>query len=172
MKCQVCNNHEADVILGLNNGIQESNVYICHNCLKKFGFDIQENMMRGILALLDKNIIDKNINCQSCGRTLEEYIQTGRYGCKDCHKYFDTDLNNNNESKINKMDNTLIRAQEQDKINKKNIEEFFSNDKFSSTYKSIFFTKKMLFDAIKEENYEEAARLRDELKHISNEYYK
>lgn len=169
MKCQICNENEADVIVGLNNGTEENNVYICHNCLSKLGFDLRESMVKGMLALLGKNIPSNNVTCPSCGRTMAEYIKTGRYGCKECHKFFDDYLLKDNERKNNDMNDKVNGALEQDKKNRELLEQFFNNDNFSSTYKNIFTTKKLLLDAIQKENYEEAARLRDRLNKINND---
>ena len=74
-----------------------------------------------------------------------------------------------NERKNNDMNDKVNGALEQDKRNRELLEQFFNNDNFISTYKSIFTTKKLLLDAIQKENYEEAARLRDRLNKIKND---
>lgn len=171
MKCQICNENDADVIVGLNNGEEESNLFICHKCISKMGLNIQDNVMNQLLSLFEKQG-HNNIKCESCGKSYIDFIKTGRYGCKDCHHFFDNDNNEiSKENKLN-MENDRARASYQENTNRDLIKDFFDSEKFQQSYKNIFSIKKMLVTAIKQENYEEAARLRDKLNHIDNEYIK
>lgn len=104
----------------------------------------------GLLAQWPKasSEMPKNKQCPTCGSTIHDISITNRLGCADCYEFFKTEL----KPVIAKMQNTLKHVGKSPK--KKN---FNVND-----------LEVRLSDAVKKENYEEAAIIRDEIKRLRN----
>lgn len=164
MKCQVCNEREAAIIVAMNNGKEESSMYVCHRCIQNMGIDLHKTILDQIVNQISQISKKENIVCENCGMTLREFSETGRYGCAKCHEYFESKREDSNKD----MELQNKRALQQDADNRKKLEQYFSStlDSNSSKFHSILSIKKLLDTAIADENYEEAAKLRDELRKL------
>lgn len=126
----------------------------------------------------------KKLTCNSCGYTFDDIVNTGRLGCPDCYDIFEDRLDpiikrmqgaNHHVGRIgkiidSKIDNknnlekkdTSCKPTEQKKIGERNIKNTGEN-KTSSELKKL---QEELQKAIQEERYEDAAKLRDEIKKL------
>lgn len=169
MLCDSCGEHEATIKLTQIINGKKTEMMICEECGQKMGIsDINFEMPIDISNFLgnfefdnDKfmpfNINNKEVRCQKCNMTYQDFLDKGKFGCEECYKTF--------ENKINIL---LKRIQGTDKYlgrkashNENNsVPEVKSNNKLDELQKELKL-------AIKEERYEDAAKLRDEIKHIN-----
>lgn len=112
----------------------------------------------------------KGTKCNSCGSTFDDIINTGMLGCQDCYDFFEDRLDpiirrlqgsNRHVGRIGKIIDSKI-----DEKNKK--ESDVQSDKEKVETKKIKKLKEQLKKAISEEKYEEAAKIRDEIKSLES----
>ncbi len=165
MKCERCNENEATIIaVQISNG-KSQEIHICEKCAQEKGsssFSIPisfQDFFQGILEIMgmdtnyeehqDKEI--KEPNCNICGMTFSEFKNTGRLGCENCYKTF------------KQLDTVLKNMQGSDKhlgkIPNRGRNEF-------EVKRELDTLKKQLAEAIKTEEFEEAAKLRDKIREL------
>ncbi len=109
-------------------------------------------------------MVDSN-TCATCGWTLIDYKRTGKVGCADCYSFFKESLTpilagyHGSTYHIGKMPLKYIEHRKSrgmiDTVRSKNVATLSLHD-----------LEKMLEIAVQNENYEEAAKLRDEIKRL------
>ena len=124
------------------------------------------------------------LECQNCGTTYDEFIKTGKFGCSNCYDVFSHGLDNvlknihglsthvgrrskwtsklNENIKIGENTNKLKTKQQTDETQGKSKGNA-SKTKTSKENKLAELNIE-LKQAIKEERYEDAAKIRDEIK--------
>ena len=172
MKCDNCGRNEATVKYSENiNGVKR-NLNLCHECSEKLGinkmsFNIPigiSDFFGGFFDDFEANEFEpfleqaKTIKCNNCGLTFEDIINTGKLGCGECYETFESRIaplmreiqgSNKHEGRLGKSKNANL-----DFSNK--IESDKENDE-------ILELKEQLKKAIKDERYEDAAKIRDEI---------
>lgn len=175
MLCQNCNKNEANVrYTQIING-EKQEIFLCEKCSREMGignidFNIPISFSSFFGDLLE-NYSDTNffpsimkpeeLKCNECGMTFSEFIDNGKFGCANCYNVFS-----------NKIDPILKNIHLSNRYTgrkpillSKNIEinKSESNDNKNS---EIEILKEKLNRAVKEENYEEAAKIRDKIKEL------
>lgn len=174
MLCQNCGKHEANIrYTQIVNGVKKE-IALCSNCAKEIGingmdmpeFPINFNSFLGdffndyVENALLPNYQGTTIKCRKCGTTYEDFINTGMFGCSECYDTFS-----------NPIDSLLKNLHGSSKhsgrgMNSKNeeikVEEAIKKQPEPKDEKVDL--KKELEKAIKEERYEDAAKIRDQLK--------
>lgn len=169
MLCDVCKKNEAVFyVTKIVNG-EKNKIALCENCAKEYnGFndfgemDIMspfsfQNILSGIMDYIGtapKNDVGQEISCKNCGMTLEEFKKTGILGCSECYKNFNSTVN----PIIKRVQGNVEHV---GKIPKKRGKGIIERRKLVNL-------KEQLQKAIALENYEKAAKLRDEIRDISN----
>jgi protein arginine kinase activator len=158
--CSVCNKkpatiHYTDVV----NGVPQTRKF-CTNCAKTIGlFDASapfnemmksfDNVMKSFdeaFKGFDLNTPkEQDVTCSDCGMTLSKFRETGRFGCAKDYELF------NVGPMLEKIHNASVHT---GKAPKKSAED------------KIKHLKRHMEDAVKAENYEKAAELRDEIKKL------
>ena len=164
---------------------------------KKDEFLIEDNKKnRKSLSDLFSSIIEKDIDeltndskdssdpkCSNCGFTLKDCLEKECIGCAECYNTFkddlDLDILEKTVNKIkneeilteNELDDNVIKKYIKDKLklekekdNEKNI-----HDKIRSCKNKDLRLKRKLDKCIQEENFMEAAKVRDEISNVENE---
>lgn len=171
MLCDNCGKHEASIKLTQIINGKKTEMMICEQCGQKMGvadigfempidisnflgdFDIEND------SFMPFNTITKEVKCDKCNMTYQDFLDNGKFGCEECYKTFgdkiDTVL-----KRIQGTDRYLGRKANNNESNK--VQEVKTDNKLEELQ-----TK--LKQAIKEERYEDAAKLRDEVKNLSNE---
>ena len=177
MLCENCGKREANVRYSENiNGVKKE-MYLCEECSQKlgisskmdfsmpsldipsfFGSFLEDFSTPEFMPLLNEV---KQIKCNSCGSTFEDIINTGRYGCANCYDVFEDRMDpilkklqgaNRHNGRVGKIsDNNVKFEKKEEKVESK------ANNKLEKLQEDL---KK----AIKEERYEDAAKIRDEIK--------
>jgi len=162
MKCEKCNKNNATIHF---TQVKEGKVVsynLCQQCAEKIGmkgaqFDSKqqpaftpEAKSEVLNDLVQSKGSDGNDKCPTCGSMLEDIKSNGRLGCGQCYFAFES-----------QMDVLLRRIQASSFHVGKRTSKL--DDRLYSDQLMIRELKKKLNDAVKKENYEEAASLRDEI---------
>lgn len=175
MLCDNCKLNEASVhFQQIING-KMSETHLCDRCASEKGMislDITDSLSFGnlISGLLDeeeqgvgeeKNNKAVKVKCK-CGWTNLDFKKTGYLGCPVCYKTFKKSLTpllrsiHGNNKHIGKIP---LKVPINEKV-------FIEKDVFEKDLKKLRKLKEDLQICIKEEKYEEAAKIRDEIKKL------
>lgn len=160
MLCESCGNNQASIHYTkiINGEIKEH--HLCSECTSNFSdldFDTSLFFNKFFTGLID-NVNESNeenidIKCDECGMTYKEFKALGKFGCSHCYKVFDEQIeplvkglhgHNSHRGKIPKRSNEKIFLRRE--------------------------TEKLRLDlenAIKREEFEQAAIIRDEIKTLN-----
>ncbi len=191
MLCQKCNKNEASVkYTEIING-DKKQMMLCEECSHELGLDnINFNMPIDFSSFFGGLLDDeynspefmplfqtvKELKCNNCNMTYDEFINQGKLGCEECYDVFS-----------NKIDTILKRLHGDNKHlgrksvgsdahidqenmghklkNKKTVE--VADDKRITKETKLEKLQKELKKAISEERYEDAAKIRDQIKTIN-----
>jgi len=124
----------------------------------------------------------KQFKCNNCNTTFEEFIDNGKFGCSNCYSTFEEKINpllkniHGSDTHIGRIGRLRGNEQFEGNIDKK-LNEKVKRESTNSEQNEITIEEKVnkekdkkeklkqeLNKAIKEERYEDAARIRDEIK--------
>lgn len=181
MLCDNCGENDANVrYTQIVNGIKKE-LHLCEKCsnelgisnlgMSDFNFDMPMNMSSFFADFLNDAQNDfmpklgenKKLECNECGMTYEEFLDNGKFGCGNCYETFTEKIDPILKSIHN--GNRHIGRKGVQNITKLNKEVDTNNVELNKLEKLQIDLKK----AIKEERYEEAAKIRDEIKKIQAE---
>ena len=187
MLCENCGKREANVRYTqiINGDKKEMN--LCEECSEKLGignmdfkmpisfssflgdfFDEFEN--NTLLPELDPI---KQLTCDSCGMTFEDFMNTGKFGCSNCYNIFESKIDpilknihgaNRHVGRLGKIGPATNLKEQEEQIENSKIEITEKEEKTKKEVNEEDKLKQELQKAIKEERYEDAAKLRDEIK--------
>jgi len=178
MLCDNCGKREANVRYSENINGRKKEMNLCEECSKKLGIGQMDFSMPIDFSSFFGSFMDdfgapefmpmlkelKTLRCDSCGYTFDDIANTGRLGCKDCYDVFEDRLNpiirkvqgaDHHVGRIGKIIDQKIEKKEQPKKEVENKEK-----------SKIEKLQEDLKVAIQEERYEEAAKIRDEIKKL------
>ena len=110
MKCQRCDEREATIqIVQKHMDGKEETIFLCARCAKELGlsvptfsgsntadstpFSLFTDFFQQYFGLAGPEWVDrKTEKCQSCGTSIEEFRQTGLFGCQRCYESFSDQL--------------------------------------------------------------------------------
>ena len=163
MKCQKCgaNNANTHVKTIINGEFKEYD--LCSECAHKMGytnvFADMDNDFSNLLGSFFGNVLPARTQatrCEFCGSTYAEIAKTGQVGCANCYKLFADQLYpsirriHGNTTHCGKNRGRAAAAE-------KKPAEMTKEEKLADM-------KKQLDAAVKEQNFELAAELRDKIK--------
>jgi protein arginine kinase activator len=165
MLCEICKKNPAKIHVTQIRDGAKTTVHICPDCAHEKGvagpaintsFSIEQ-------VLGDQettaNAVAKEarirLTCQTCGLSYSSFKDSGRLGCAQCYSTFEDDLN----PLLLKVQREILHV---GKVPSK------GNVRFSMK-QDIASYKQQLKMAIEKENFEEAARLRDQIREIETQ---
>lgn len=181
MLCSECGKNEATIhsVVVING--EKTERHLCSECAKNHpelnlpfvnsmaNFGVKKDSMQSLVDnLFNFGISDLPIMnfgeliCKTCGETLSEFKQTGLLGCPDCYDSFADQL-------IPVIEKTHGTKVEKKKEEEKPQTESNVNTANKEKYKKIAELQQKLNEAISTENFEEAAKVRDEIKKLKGE---
>lgn len=186
MLCDNCGKKEANVKYSENiNGVKRE-FNLCEECSKKLGIgeinfkmpfdfssffgDFMEDFATPEFMPLFNDI--KTLKCNECGYTFDDIVNTGRLGCANCYDVFEDRLDpiirkiqnsNRHIGRIGKILDSRIEKRQEKNDNKKVENKEESSNKNNNELENLQLELKA---AIKDERYEEAAKIRDKIKEI------
>ncbi|MEQ2006824.1 MAG: UvrB/UvrC motif-containing protein [Limisphaerales bacterium] len=159
MLCNVCKLNEAKVHLTKIVGDKMQKVDLCEDCSKEKGVDdpttysSEDTFLGQVLAgepMAPEPATEPTVKCPTCGYSQADFKKAGRFGCSDCYATFGEGL----EGMLKTMHKGVRHTGK-------------SPAAFQQTRaeaQKLKLLQKRLDKAIAEENFEEAAQLRDEIK--------
>ena len=176
MLCENCNEIEANVrYTQIINGVKKE-MNLCEECAHKLGVgEININMpidfSNFFVDLLNEYedsgfmptlALPKVQKCDKCGLTFDDFIETGKFGCDNCYRAFEQRIGpilKRLHGNSNYVGRSVKKISAKNEINK-------TKEKLDSKNEKIEQLKKELKQKIKEEKYEDAAKIRDEIKKL------
>lgn len=173
MICERCQKNEAVVHISQVINGEKTEHHFCEACAANSGFDLQiKDMYTPFLSsgLFGGNIFNKtggipafggsasrDVTCPECGTTFEEFRKSGLLGCSHCYEAFRERLDpvlRRVQGGTRHIGRTVCRTEE-------NKEQLMLKAKLADLRKELAAT-------VEREAYEEAARIRDEIKGIES----
>lgn len=158
MLCDICGKREATVHLTEIINDQMTKLHLCEECARKKGTEMEEHfgladLLAGLadLGMPTDTAKEKKLKCPNCGMTYSDFKKIGRLGCGQCYETFKTYLVplfkriHGSDVHMGKIPGKKKTTRAPKKVD---IDEL----------------KRRLKRAISLEEFEEAARLRDEIK--------
>ncbi len=165
MLCEQCKEKPASVHVSQNINGEKKQMHLCADCAENMNFELSFNhFFAGFLdnfldssfasyqSNLGQNAFSTQAKCPRCGMTYEVFKKTGKLGCSDCYETFRNELaavfkniqgdSTHNGKLPRKIGSALMLERRIDSL------------------------KQALQKAVQNEEYEEAARLRDEIRSI------
>lgn len=193
MLCENCGKRQANVkYTQIING-DKKEMHLCEECSDKLGIGNMDFKMPISFSSFLGDFFDefendtllpefdpiKTLKCDNCGMTFEDFMNTGKFGCSNCYDTFqakiDPILKNMHGAsrhigrlgKIGPASNLETSEIEPEENNtQQNVEELEKVENIDKEQTEEERLKEELKKAIKEERYEDAARLRDEIKNL------
>ena len=170
--CQICKKAPATIHLtDIHNNVKKE-VHICESCAAEKGFNLQgaANLpqLLGLAAKKTHPVMpqqtvqfkakatENDLICPRCGTTWSQFSERGRLGCAHDYTTFDSRLR---PLIANQIAANVVKTGEAFHVGKKPgpVKE---RDEFATAIRAL---EKSLRQAVAEENYETAARLKSEL---------
>lgn len=193
MLCQNCGKNEVNFrYTQIINGVKKE-MALCDKCAKSLGLESLDFNMpinfsnflgdflnvaadTGILPTFTKT---GTMLCDECGMTYNEFVDTGKLGCSHCYDIFanvlDPVLKNihGSSNHIGRRSRLSVNekkkvAQDVEQAHQKVTKRPVKSQKKDEKQEKIDKLNEELKQAIAEERYEDAAKIRDELKKITN----
>ncbi len=181
MLCEKCRIREATVrYMEIINGVKTEHS-LCTQCAAEMNFgpytailDGDFNLgklLSGLMGLPAASGQEESLTevvCPNCGTTYQQFVNESRFGCADCYHVFDMLIG----EKIKKLQDSSSHTGKQPKMRPLPAGEPAVMDDGSlefSREEQIRQTERALKEAIRTENYEEAAILRDRLRSMREE---
>jgi protein arginine kinase activator len=157
MKCCVCNEKEAKVHLTQIVGDKMQKVDLCEGCAAQkgvndpAGFSLADLLLGlGASQEMEQASGGSDLKCPHCGFSQADFKKAGRFGCSECYQTFSEGL----ESLLKTMHKGTRHA---GKIPQALQQSRDLSDKLKSL-------QKKLEKAVEDEDFEQAAATRDEIK--------
>ena len=160
MKCESCNINEATIHLTqVVNGVVKK-VHICQECAEKSGLDLSSpisitDILLGLGGTQEPEVdMPFEQSCPACHLRRNDFKKTGRLGCAQCYENFMGEVN----SVISAMHHS---TQHVGKLPMR-------AGSAARQQAEVATLRQQLERAVAQENFEEAARLRDQIRAIQN----
>ena len=192
MICQKCNKNEANIkYTEIING-EKREMMLCENCSNNLGLDsINFNMPIDFSSFFGGLLDDeeyssqeflplfktiKELKCNNCNMTYNDFVNQGKFGCEECYNVFSS-----------KIDSLLKRLHGDNKhTGRKSRHKTFKNvdlgaesvhetrtsvgvNDFVDPQNKLQKLQSDLKKAIADERYEDAAKIRDEIKGLDKQ---
>lgn len=181
MLCERCRIREANIkYTEIINGVKNEH-NLCSQCAKEMDFTGYSaifdgefplgKLLSGLLGIDDEEDEQEDkmsqVICPTCGTSYEEFVNNSRFGCMDCYSVFDL-LMSDNIKKLQGGDAHIGKQPKYQKIHPASQilggEE--EQPEAASVKEQIEMLKARLAGAISNEEYELAARYRDQIKEL------
>lgn len=163
MLCQ-CGEREATIHeVVIRNG-KKLERHLCEVCAKLAGMEVAT----GVAAVARVSVVQGPV-CETCGTTIAEFKHTGLLGCPACYRRFETQLgplleraHEGGTHHIGKFPKRILASQKQSG----NAESVLG----SATERAarLGLLRQQLDEAVQAEQYERAAKIRDEMARLAD----
>lgn len=177
MNCDVCQTEKATIFFSQMVEGKLQKVNLCKSCADEkgvtdpTGYELA-NMLAGMgnETVAEKPVPDTDeLTCDGCGFTQTDFKKTGRFGCAKCYYVFDEGLDSLLEAMhkhtqhVGKVPSTFPHLPKAEPVETPTaIMEASPLDRLSEL-------KESLSKSVEDEDYEEAARIRDEIAQLESQ---
>ncbi|MGI6160871.1 MAG: UvrB/UvrC motif-containing protein [Christensenellales bacterium] len=155
MKCNECGCGDASIhMTTIINGVKHEK-HLCHECAAKIKLAQPFSMGELFTGLMGMAPVSGSPLCPGCGMSLQKFRKTGRLGCEQCFSSMSGSLMPVIESIHGKATHAGKRPKRLDGSTRREVE--------------LMDLQARLEEAIKKEEYEQAAQLRDAIKEFERE---
>lgn len=150
MLCEECGINQAEVVVTTVVNGDATSRHLCRACLKKYQTSEMQAVLAAILAGMAQKQHSPNIVCPRCGETYAQFQKSGMLGCAGCYQAFRKELT----PLITRVQGRAQHAGRRPAASQEEQEMLSRREALRARMEA----------AVAEENFEEAARLRDELR--------
>ena len=162
MLCQNCGKNEASTHIKqiINGDMAES--HLCSECANHLGYNdmfsgFSFNLSEFFGGLLGDMIPARSLanvkRCEKCGSSFDDIVRSGKVGCADCYREF-----------YDKLQPSIQRIHGKNSHSGKISKNITAAPKIESPEEKIEKLKIKMNEAVSSQAFEEAARIRDEIK--------
>jgi len=162
MLCDICGKSQATVHLTEIMDNQMAELHLCEECARKKGAQMEQHfgladLLSGLADFGKQYEVGEEvkIKCQNCGLTYQDFKKIGRLGCGECYTVFRENL----ELLLKRIHGSTQHFGKSPVKTKPVV-------KAKTKLQDL---KNKLQKAIQSEEFEEAAKLRDEIKELEKE---
>ena len=153
MLCEECGKKEAEVLLTTVVGGQSTTRHLCRDCVKKYKAGDIQAVLAAVLSAMGQKQESPAITCEKCGETYQEFQKTGMLGCPDCYHAFRKELT----PLVTRVQGRAQHAGRRPPV----------SEEEQKRLQMMEDIRTRMEKAVAEENFEEAAKLRDELRALN-----
>lgn len=163
MLCQNCGKYEATThVKRIVNG-ETAEAHLCSDCASALGYtDVFKGFQNPFADLLGSffgepsgSLATRTVRCEKCGSTFNDIVNSSKIGCADCYKTF-----------YDKLLPSLQRIHGKTRHEGKTPKAVKLADTPQNRIEQL---EKQLNEAVEKQDFETAAKLRDEIKAIREE---
>lgn len=156
MKCQNCNKNEATTFIKQNINGKGSEMHLCSDCAlllgyQGFGAFVNPFELFSNVFSPERKGVKETKRCKECGISFDEIVKSGRVGCPACYTEFFEQLS----PTIKKLHG-----------NSRHMGTHPVSSSAEPAENKLDELKKQLEKAVEEQNYEQAAVIRDKIKEM------
>ncbi|MBO4925673.1 MAG: UvrB/UvrC motif-containing protein [Clostridia bacterium] len=153
MLCEECGERQAEVVMTTVINGESTSRHLCRECLKKYQTGDLQSVLAAVLSAMAEKKQVPEITCPRCGETYAEFQKTGMLGCAECYAAFRRELT----PLITRVQGRTQHAGRRPPV----------SEEEQARLTRMEALRAQMEAAVAEENFEEAARLRDQLRAIA-----
>lgn len=162
MLCEECGKNEANVSITVTTGQGVTTRRLCHECMKKMENSLAkgdiQSFLSSILSVLQSEKKTEEapaVVCSNCGMSYADFEHTGRLGCAQCYRDFSEQL----KPLLQRVHGRVQHAGRKPAS--------YKPDPAALLDEKILLLRQKMEEAVAVENFEDAARYRDELRALT-----
>lgn len=173
MKCEKCHQREATIHLSQTRQGKTTEHHLCEQCAREQGISMNLSDYFGNFGSLfgsgllgGGNVFDttggipafgtevsRDTTCPNCGQSFDDFRRSGLFGCSKCYEAF-----------ADRLDPLMRRVQGSTRHVGRKVCQTADQQEQQLLRSKLVDLKKSLQQAVQDEAYEKAARLRDEIR--------
>jgi len=176
MNCDVCQTEAATIFFSQVAEGKVQKVNLCKNCADvkgvtdPTGFALAD-MLEGMGEETQAETVEDSdeVICPSCGFSQTDFKKTGRFGCADCYHVLDDGLDSLLEAMHKHTHHVGKIPSSFPELSEPEVADGPSEEMEASPLDKLSELKQALSKSVEDEDYEEAARLRDEISQLESQ---
>lgn len=153
MLCEECGAHPAQVAVTTVINGESTTRHLCRDCLRKYQTGEMQAVLAAVLAGMAQKQKSPDITCPRCGETYAQFQKTGMLGCAECYQAFRKELT----PLITRVQGRAQHAGRRPAVSEAEQELLHRREALRAQMEA----------AVAEENFEQAALLRDQLRALT-----
>ena len=153
MLCEECGKQPAEVVLTTVVNGQSTTRHLCRECVKKYKAGDIQAVLAAVLSTMAQKQQTPDITCPNCGETYAEFQKSGMLGCAECYQAFRKELT----PLITRVQGRAQHAGRRPPV----------SEEEQTRINEMESLRARMEAAVAEENFEEAAKLRDALRALT-----